>query len=231
MYGRPVPAAIPVAVQPAPQNRGLFGLGGLGLCCILLLGGLLFAAAIVIGIIPAYLPTTRIRTHRVFQTEPVYLTVQANNTAGNNGAISSQNFDALARAIEDSRGLQRGTVTVTASAFNTPATGRKKRNIFALRRRKRANGQFLYLTIQFNLVTCTFCFGPSFLQSLVGTTFSSSITTCSGQTGIYQLSIISADSTIPAPFAAISIGPTCVTAFPPITTSTHAAAPVTNSMG
>jgi len=229
MYGRPVPAAIPVAAQPASQNRGLFGLGGLGLCCLLLLGGLLIASAIVIGIIPAYLPTTRVRTQRVFQTEPVYLTVQVNNTANNNGQIPGQNFDPLARAIEDARGLQRGTVTVTASGFNTPATGRKKRNIFALRRRKRANGQFLYLTILFNLVTCTFCSGPSFLQSLVGTSFTSAITTCTDQTLTSQMTISSADSSIPAPFAAISAGPVCVTAFPPPTTSTQAA--VTHIVG
>ncbi|CAF1497204.1 unnamed protein product [Didymodactylos carnosus] len=229
MYGRPVPAAIPVAAQPASQNRGLFGLGGLGLCCLLLFGGLLFASAIVIGVIPAYLPTTRVRTQRVFQTEPVYLTVQVNNTANDNGQIPSQNFDGLARAIEDSRGLQRGTVTVTASGFNTPATGRKKRNIFALRRRKRANGQFLYLTIQFNLITCTFCFGPSFIQSLVGTLFTSTITTCNGQTLTSQLTILNADSTIPAAFAAISAGSVCVAAFPSIATSTQP--PVTRIMG
>jgi len=226
MYG----TAIPVA-SPPPQNQGLFGLTGVGLCCLLLLGGLLIAGAIVIGIIPAYLKTTKVHhTNRVFLTEPVYLTVQPNSTASNNGGIPSQNLNALARAIEDSRGLPRGTVTVTQAGFNTPATGRKKRNIFALRRRKRADGQFLYIALQFDQILCTFCSTLDFFQSLAGTTLSNSITTCSGQTSTYELTILNIDLTIPPAFAAILTGSTCTSAvFPVTTTSTQAA--VTNSVG
>ncbi|CAF3664683.1 unnamed protein product [Rotaria sp. Silwood1] len=93
--------------------------------CVFLVG-FVIATAVVLSLIPLYLPRKDIS----LWTSPTYvLTLDFPGSLGNDGSLDSAARDAFARKIEESLGLSEGAVTVISATVATDQTGRKRRGV------------------------------------------------------------------------------------------------------
>ncbi|CAF2851845.1 unnamed protein product [Rotaria sp. Silwood2] len=119
-------AAFPPVVNPRTKIAYITA-PIIGICC-LLLAAFLIATAIVLSLIPIYLPRKSVSWRA-----PTYLlTLNYDGSLGSDGSLDSAAREAFARKIEQLLGLSEGAVRVVQGTVVTQANKRKRRGLYVI---------------------------------------------------------------------------------------------------